>query len=55
MAGLVKLTEQWSHVIIVPLKILVGDFNAKVSMEDIFKLTIGNEILHEIRRIIELE
>jgi hypothetical protein len=28
--------------------ILLGDFNAKVSGEDIFKLTIGNEILHEI-------
>jgi hypothetical protein len=28
-------------------KILV-DFNAKVGREDIFKLTIGNETLHEI-------
>jgi hypothetical protein len=31
------------------LKILLGDFNAKVGRrEDIFKLTIGNESLHKI-------
>jgi exonuclease III len=30
------------------LKILLGDFNAKVGREDIFKPTIGNENLHEI-------
>jgi exonuclease III len=30
------------------MKILLGDFNAKVGREDIFKLTIGNEYLHEI-------
>jgi hypothetical protein len=30
------------------MKILLGDFNAKVSREDIFKSTIGNESLHEI-------
>jgi hypothetical protein len=29
-------------------KILLGDFNAKVGREDIFKTTIGNESLHEI-------
>jgi exonuclease III len=29
------------------LKILLGDFNAKVGREDIFKLTIGNESLHK--------
>jgi endonuclease/exonuclease/phosphatase family metal-dependent hydrolase len=30
------------------MKILLGDFNAKLGREDIFKLTIGNESLHEI-------
>jgi hypothetical protein len=30
------------------MKILLGDFNAKVGSEDLFKPTIGNEILHEI-------
>jgi hypothetical protein len=30
------------------MKMLLGDLNAKVCREDIFKLTIGNESLHEI-------
>jgi hypothetical protein len=30
------------------MKILLGDFSAKVGKEDIFKTTIGNESLHEI-------
>jgi hypothetical protein len=30
------------------MKNLLGDFNAKVSTEDIFKLTIGNKSLHKI-------
>jgi hypothetical protein len=30
------------------MKILLGDFNAKVGRDDIFKPTIGNESLHEI-------
>jgi endonuclease/exonuclease/phosphatase family metal-dependent hydrolase len=29
------------------MKILLGDFNAKVGWEDIFKPRIGNESLHE--------
>jgi hypothetical protein len=31
------------------MKILLGDFNANVGRENIFKPTIGNESLHEIR------
>jgi hypothetical protein len=30
------------------MKFLLGDFNAKVSKEDIFKPTIGNESSHKI-------
>jgi hypothetical protein len=30
------------------MKILLGDFNAKVGREDIFKPTTGNENLHDI-------
>jgi hypothetical protein len=30
------------------MRILLGDFNAKVGREDIFNPTIGNESLHEI-------
>jgi hypothetical protein len=30
------------------MKILLGDFNVKVDREDIFKLTIGKESLHDI-------
>jgi len=29
------------------MKILVGDFNAKVERDNIFKLTVGNESLHQ--------
>jgi hypothetical protein len=28
------------------MKVLLGDFNAKVGREDIFKLTVGNESSH---------
>jgi endonuclease/exonuclease/phosphatase family metal-dependent hydrolase len=31
------------------MKILLGDFNAKIGREGIFKLIIANESLHEIR------
>jgi hypothetical protein len=33
------------------MKILLGDFNAKVAREDIFKPIIGNESLHEISNV----
>jgi len=29
------------------MKIMLGDFNAKVGGKNIFKLTIGNESLHQ--------
>jgi hypothetical protein len=29
------------------MKILLGDFNAKLGREDIFKLIIGNDSLHQ--------
>jgi hypothetical protein len=32
------------------MKILLGDFNAKVGWEDIFKPTIVNESLHDISK-----
>jgi exonuclease III len=32
------------------MNILLGDFNAKVGREDIFKPTIGNESSHKIRK-----
>jgi hypothetical protein len=37
------------------MKMLLGDFNAKVGREDSFKMTIGKERLHEIIMIMELE
>jgi hypothetical protein len=30
------------------MEILLGDFSVNIGREDIFKLTIGNESLHEI-------
>jgi hypothetical protein len=36
------------------MKILLGDFNAKVGREDIFKPTIGNEGLKKLVIIIAL-
>jgi hypothetical protein len=35
------------HIPKYKMKILLGDFNAKLGREDIFKLIIGNESLHQ--------
>ncbi|PNF34372.1 hypothetical protein B7P43_G15323 [Cryptotermes secundus] len=47
-----RLYEELEHVfdkfLKYPMEILLGDFNAEVGREDIFKPTIGNESLHEI-------
>ncbi|PNF19991.1 hypothetical protein B7P43_G08653 [Cryptotermes secundus] len=49
-----RLYEELEHVFDkfpkYPMKILLGDFNAKVWREDIFKPTIENESLHEISK-----
>jgi hypothetical protein len=38
-----------------PLNILLGDFNAKVGREDIFKPTIGMIVYMKLVMIMELE
>jgi endonuclease/exonuclease/phosphatase family metal-dependent hydrolase len=42
-----ELEQVFDHFHRYQMKILIGDFNAKVGREDIFKLIIGNESLHE--------
>jgi hypothetical protein len=37
------------------MEILLEDFNAKVGTKDVFKPTAGNEKLHKISMIMELE
>ena len=47
----IVFTRNWSrffdHFPRCHMKILLGDFNAKVGRENIFKPTIGNESLHQ--------
>ena len=46
-----KEFEQVSdHFPMYHMKILLRDFNAKLGREDIFKLTIGNESLHQVSK-----
>ena len=42
-----ELDQVFNHFHKYHMKILLGDFNAKVGRENIFKLTIGNESLHQ--------
>jgi hypothetical protein len=43
-----ELEEVFYHFPRCHMKILIGDFNAKVGREDIFKPIIGSESLHEV-------
>ena len=43
----VELEQVFDHFPEYHMKILLGDFNAKVGREKIFKSTIGNESLHQ--------
>jgi hypothetical protein len=46
----IVFTRNWSRFLIILLgimKILLGDFNAKVGRENIFKPTIGNDSLRQ--------
>ena len=42
-----ELEQVFDHFPGCHMKILLGDFNAKVGRENIFKPTIGNESLHQ--------
>ena len=42
-----ELEQVFHHFPKYHMKILLGDFNAKVGKENIFKQTIGNESLHQ--------
>ena len=42
-----ELEQVFDHFPKSHMKILLGDFNAKVERENIFKPTIGNESLHQ--------
>ena len=42
-----ELEQVFDHFPKYDMKILLGDFNTKVGRENIFKLTIGNESLHQ--------
>ena len=41
------MEQVFDHFPMYDMKILLGDFNTKVGRENIFKLTIGNESLHQ--------
>jgi hypothetical protein len=43
-----ELEQVFYHFPRYHMKIMLGDFNAKVGREDIFKPIIGNESLHEV-------
>ena len=46
-----ELEQVFDHFSKYHIKILLGDFNAEVGRENIFKLTVGNESLHQDQKI----
>ena len=42
-----ELEQDYDYFCMYHLKILLGDFNTKVRIENIFKPTVGNESLHQ--------
>ena len=50
-----ELEKGFNHFPRYHMKILLGDFNAKVGRENIFKPTIGNESLHQVVMIMVLD
>ena len=46
-----ELDKVFDHFPKYHMKILLGDFNAKLGREDIFKPTVGNERLHQDRNV----
>jgi len=42
-----ELKQGFNHFLKYHMKILLGDYNAKVAKENIFTSTIGNESLHQ--------
>jgi len=50
-----ELEQVFNHFPKYHKKILLGDFNAKVGRENIFKPTIGNESLHQVVMIMVLD
>jgi hypothetical protein len=43
-----ELEQVFNYFLTYNMKTLVGDFNAKVGRENIFKPTIGNDSLHQV-------
>jgi hypothetical protein len=50
-----ELEQVYNHFPKYHMKILLGDFSAKVVRENIFKLTVWNDSLHQDIKIMVLE
>jgi hypothetical protein len=50
-----ELEQFFYHFLKYNMKIMLGDFNAELGREDIFKPTTGNESLHRASMIVVLE